>query len=110
MKRFLLTILMIMFSTLTVNSQELLLRGYDGIELPIGTLIQVINLQEFSTKYCDETTRVSFVATNDTYMQEMVIIPKGTRFYGMIEKMNEPIVGTNASMVIKITKMGYFLI
>ena len=105
MKRFLLTILMIMFSTLTVNSQELLLRGYDGIELPIGTLIQVINLQEFSTKYCDETTRVSFVATNDTYMQEMVIIPKGTRFYGMIEKMNEPIVGTNASMVIKITKM-----
>ena len=76
MKRFLLTILMIMFSTLTVNSQELLLRGYDGIELPIGTLIQVINLQEFSTKYCDETTRVSFVATNDTYMQEMVIIPK----------------------------------
>ena len=105
MKRFLLTILMIMFSTLTVNSQELLLRGYDGIELPIGTLIQVINLQEFSTKYCDETTRVSFVATSDTYMQEMVIIPKGTRFYGMIEKMNEPIVGTNASMVIKITKM-----
>ena len=83
-----------MFSTLTVNSQELLLRGYDGIELPVGTLIQVINLQEFSTKYCDETTRVSFVATNDTYMQEMVI-----------EKMNEPIVGTNASMVIKITKM-----
>ena len=81
------------------------MRGYDGIELPIGTLIQVINLQEFSTKYCDETTRVSFVATNDTYMQEMVIIPKGTRFYGMIEKMNEPIVGTNASMVIKITKM-----
>ncbi len=105
MKRFLLTILMIMFSTLTVNSQELFLRGYDGIELPVGTLIQVINLQEFSTKYCDETTRVSFVATNDTYMQEMVIIPKGTRFYGMIEKMNEPIVGTNASMVIKITKM-----
>lgn len=94
-----------MFSTLAVSSQELLLRGYDGIELPVGTLIQVINLQEFSTKYCDETTRVSFVATNDTYMQEMVIIPKGTRFYGMIEKMNEPIVGTHASMVIKITKM-----
>lgn len=105
MKRFLLTILMIIFSTLTANAQELMLRGYDGIELPVGTLIQVINLQEFSTKYCDETTRVSFVATNDTYMQEMVIIPKGTRFYGMIEKMNEPIIGTHASMVIKITKM-----
>lgn len=106
MKRFLLTILMIIISAFAVvNAQELLLRGYDGIELPVGTLIQVINLQEFSTKYCDETTRVSFVATNDTYMQEMVIIPKGTRFYGMIEKMNEPIVGTHASMVIKITKM-----
>ena len=87
------------------NSDNLILRGYDGVELPAGTFIQVINLREFSTKYCDETTKVSFAATNDTFMQDMKLIPKGTIFHGFIEKMNEPIVGTNASMVVKITKM-----
>lgn len=87
------------------ESNNLILRGYDGIELPAGTLIQVINLREFSTKYCDETTKVSFIATNDTFMQDMKLIPKSTVFHGFIEKMNEPIVGTNASMVVKITQM-----
>ncbi len=87
------------------DERNLKLRGYDGIELPTGTLIQVINLREFSTKYCDETTKVSFTSTNDTFMQDMKLIPKGTIFHGFIEKMNEPIVGTNASMVVKINKM-----
>jgi len=109
MKKFLLTIFFIIFAFgLCVNAEEndeLILRGYDGVELPAGTFIQVINLQEFSTKYCDESTRVSFAATNDTFMQEMKLIPKGTIFHGFIEKMNEPIVGTHASMVVKITKM-----
>ena len=109
MKKILFTILLIFFTFgLCVNAQEsdeLILRGYDGVELPAGTLIQVINLNEFSTKYCDETTKVSFVATNDTFMQDMKLIPKGTIFHGFIEKMNEPVVGTHASMVIKITKM-----
>ena len=100
-----------MISTLCSNAIEindernLILRRYDGVELPAGTFIQVINLREFSTKYCDETTKVSFVATNDTFMQDMKLIPKGTIFHGFIEKMNEPIVGTHASMVVKITKM-----
>jgi hypothetical protein len=104
-------ILIILVSCLSVQAIEindnrnLVLRGYDGVELPEGTFIQVINLREFSTKYCDETTKVSFAATNDTFMQDMKLIPKGTIFYGFIEKMNEPIVGTNASMVIKINKM-----
>lgn len=112
MKRLILTLILIFFAAgLCVNavevndSRNLVLRGYDGVELPAGTFIQVINLKEFSTKYCDESTRVSFAATNDTFMQEMKLIPKGTIFYGFIEKMNEPIVGTNASMVVKITKM-----
>lgn len=87
------------------DEKNIVLRGYDGVELPTGTFIQVINLREFSTKYCDETTKVSFAATNDTFMQDMKLIPKGTIFYGFIEKMNEPVVGTNASMVVKITKM-----
>ncbi|MBR2525167.1 hypothetical protein IKE67_01750 [bacterium] len=86
-----------------VDNSDLVLRDYDGVELPTGTFIQVINLREFSTKYCDESTKVSFAARNDTFMQDMNLIPKGTIFHGFIEKMNEPIVGTNASMVVKIT-------
>ncbi|MBR1942271.1 hypothetical protein IJ843_00885 [bacterium] len=111
MKRFL-SLLSIIFlfgicaQAIEINDERnVVLRGYDGIELPAGTFIQVINLREFSTKYCDETTKVSFAATNDTFMQDMKLIPKGTLFFGFIEKMNEPIVGTNASMVVKITKM-----
>ena len=93
-------------SAVEINDNDnLILRGYDGVELPTGTFIQVVNLREFSTKYCDESTRVSFAATNDTFMQDIKLIPKGTIFHGFIEKMNEPIVGTHASMVVKITKM-----
>lgn len=87
------------------DERNIILRDYDGVELPAGTFIQVINLREFSTKYCDESTRVSFVATNDTFMQDIKLIPKGTIFNGFIEKMNDPIIGTNASMVVKITQM-----
>ena len=109
MKKFFLTIFIIIFAfgvcAYAEDNDELVLRDYDGVELPAGTLIQVINLHEFSTKYCDESTRVSFAATNDTFMQEMKLIPKGTIFKGFIEKMNDPVVGTHASMVVKITKM-----
>lgn len=107
MKRIITIIFTLLILTINapVQADDLILRGYDGVEVPTGTFIQVINLKEFSTEYCDETTEVSFMATNDTYMQEINVIPKGTVFYGMIESMHEPIIGTNASMVIKIVKM-----
>lgn len=81
------------------------LRDYDGIELPKGSFIPVINTQEISTGYSDEGSKVKFIATNDLYLYETNVIPRETEFYGYIEKINEPIVGTNASMVIKVTKM-----
>lgn len=107
MKKVFCIFLVILITGLAVNAanDELILRGYDGIEMPVGTLIQVINVREFSTKFDDETTKVSFIATNDTFMQEMNIIPSGTKFDGYIEKVNEPIVGTNASMIVRINKM-----
>ena len=83
------------------------LRDYDGIELPAGTFIPVISLQEFSTLATDYTIPLRFVSTNDIYMFETNIIPKGTVFFGHIEKKNEPIIGTNASMVIRITKLRF---
>lgn len=81
------------------------LRDYDGVEIPKGTFIQVVNTQEISTAYSDEGTPVRFVSTNDLFLYETNIIPKNTEFFGIIEKINEPIIGTNGSMVIKINKL-----
>ncbi len=104
----LLTILFIIFiGIFQTASADPELRDYDGIEVPAGTFIQVISMQEFSTLNSDEKTPLKFVATNDTYLFETNVIPKGTMFIGKIEKKNEPIIGTNASMVVRITKMRY---
>lgn len=82
-------------------------RGYDVIEVPAGTFIPVLSNQEISTEYCPEGFKVQFTSTNDLYMHETNIIPENTVFYGFIEKLNEPVIGTNSSMTIKITKMIY---
>jgi len=81
------------------------IRDYDGIEIPAGTFIPVMNNQEISTQYCSEGYKVMFTGTNDMYMHETNIIPKDTVFTGYIEKIYEPVVGTNAGMKIKITLM-----
>ena len=81
------------------------LRGYDDITLPEGTFIPVMTTQEISTQTCPEGYKVKFIATNDLFMYETNIIPRNTEFFGYIEKINEPVIGTNSSMKIKITKM-----
>ena len=114
--RIFLTIISIVF-ILIVNTQhqtkaeeplqniQLEMRNYDEIILPVGTFIPVINLQEISTETGPEGYKVKFIATNDLFMYETNIIPRNTEFYGYIEKINEPVVGTNASMKVKITKI-----
>lgn len=81
------------------------LRDYDGVEIPKGTFIQVINTQEISTAYSDEGAAVKFISTNDLFLFEINVIPKNTEFFGYVEKINEPVVGTNGSMMIKINKL-----
>ena len=89
----------------TLSNIQLNMRGYDEITLPQGTFIPVLNTQEISTETCPEGYKVKFIATNDLFMYETNIIPRDTEFYGYIEKINAPVVGTNASMKIKITKL-----
>jgi hypothetical protein len=84
---------------------QLEMRGYDEITLPVGTFIPVITTQEISTETCPEGYKLKFIATNDLFMYETNIIPRETEFFGYIEKINEPVIGTNASMRIKITKI-----
>lgn len=116
MKVFLITIAILFFTLANIqmpsysaeqplNNIQLEMRDYDEITLPVGTFIPVINLQEISTETCPEGYKVKFMATNDLFMYETNIIPRNTEFYGYIEKINEPVVGTNASMKVKITKI-----
>ena len=81
------------------------LRDYDGIELSKGTFFSVISLQEISTLYADLGTKVEFLSTTNLYLNEVNIIPKGTKFFGYVDLIHEPVVGTHASMRIKIVKL-----
>ena len=52
MKKFLLTFVLLLFSV--VFAAKVNLRDYDEYDIPEGTHIPVISLQEFSTAYCEE--------------------------------------------------------
>jgi len=80
------------------------LREQAGVTIPAGIVVPVINMQEISTQTCPVGYKAKFVATNDLYIGDIKVIPEDTAFYGYIEKINDPIVGTNASMKVKITK------
>lgn len=102
--RFLLSILLLFFINFCVAS-ELQLRDYDEFDIPSGTHIPVISLQEFSTAYCEEGEEVSFKVTSDIYLFNKNVIPQGTKLIGYIDKKNEPIIGTHAAMRVFINKM-----
>lgn len=110
----LLLTLLILFGLTPVNAQnnteyleETQLRDYDGIQLNAGTFVPVINTAEVSTLNCDEGYDVKFIATSDLYLYDTTVIPRETEFYGYIENIKDPVIGTNASMKIKITRMVY---
>ena len=100
--------ILIIFSCLIFGAAlaaEPVLRNYDEFDIPEGTHIPVISLQEFSTAYCEEGDSVEFLTTSDIFMFDKNIIPQGTRLTGYIDKKNEPIIGTNAAMRVFVNKM-----
>lgn len=108
MKKILLTLLFTLimgFSNICLADDYFSLRDYSEIQVPQGTFIPVIATQEISTLYYDIGSSVQFIATNDLYLREINIIPKDTIFYGYVSEIHEPVIGTNASMKIKITKL-----
>jgi hypothetical protein len=90
-----------------VEKVNLDIRNYNAIEIPEGTFIPVMNAQEISTQYCSEGYKVKFIVTNDLYMHDTNIIPQESAIYGYIEKINDPVVGTNAAMKIRVSKLVY---
>lgn len=93
------------YSAEPLENIQLEMRDYDPVELQAGTFIPVINAQEISTQYMTEGQKLKFIATHDLFMYETKIVAEDTIFEGYIEKMNEPVVGTNASLIIRISKM-----
>lgn len=102
--RFVLTFILLFFINFSVSS-EIQLRDYEEYDIPTGTHIPVISLQEFSTAYCEEGDTVNFMTTSDIYLYNKNVIPAGTKLSGYIDKKNEPIIGTNAAMRIFVNKM-----
>lgn len=88
-----------------VFAAEPVLRDYDEYQIPAGYNIPIMSLQEFSTAYCEEGEPLNFITTTDIYIYETNIIPQGTKLTGFIDKKNEPVKGTNASMKVFINKM-----
>lgn len=86
-------------------ASEIKLRDYDEYSIPAGYFISVMPLQEFSTAYTEEGEQLKFITTNDIFLFNKNVIPRGTKLTGYIEKKNEPIRGTNASMKVFINKM-----
>ena len=102
--RVLFTVLIIMFMSIC-NASEVQLRDYDEYDVPMGTHIPVISLQEFSTAYCEEGDEVEFKTTSDIFLYNKNIIPEGTLLKGYIDSKHEPIIGTHASMKVFVNKM-----
>lgn len=110
MKRILTLIFSVIFMALpskadTLPEVSIDVRGYDAIELPAGTFIRAESIQEISTQYCQNGYKVGFITTNDLYMKDTNVIPESTLFIGYVEDVHDPVVGTNASFRVKITKM-----
>lgn len=81
------------------------MRDYNAVELPEGTYISVESAQEISTQYCQDGYKVRFITTNDYYVDDTNVVPQDTTFIGYVEDVHDPIVGTNGSFKVKITKM-----
>lgn len=81
------------------------LRPSKIVYLPKGSFIKLTNIKEISSKFADAGDEVVMSSTFDVYIGETNIIPQKSIFYGTIEKVREPVQGTNASITIKMDKM-----
>ena len=102
--RIILTILALLIMNFS-QAADVQLRDYDEFDIPEGSHIPVISLQEFSTAYCEVGEEVSFKTTSDIFLYNKNVIPEGTLIKGYIDDKHEPIIGTHASMKIAVNKM-----
>ena len=53
----------------------------------------------------DDDEIPKFISTNDYYIGDVNVIPENTLFTGYVEDVHEPVIGTNSSFKVKITKL-----
>lgn len=104
MKRFIAIILSILFTTQFAYSYEDELRAPMPILLQKGAFIKIVNIRTISTAIADEGDEVSFIVPTDIWCADALIFPKETIFYGFVEKIYEPVQGTNAAIKLKVNK------
>ena len=111
MKKLLITIVCL-FSLTLINTfgadfviEDINLRPAKTVFLPKGTLVKVYNVKQFSSQFVDEGDEISLLNAYDVYMGETNLIPEKSVFYGTVEKVMEPVQGTNGAMVVRINKM-----
>ncbi len=100
----LIALILLIITTLPISALPQL-RDYDEFDVPTGTHIPVISLQEFSTAYCEEGDKVYLETTSDIYLYDKNVIPTGSKLTGYIDKKNEPIIGTHAAMRVFVNKL-----
>ena len=103
LKRF--VILCLLFMAGLCFASEPILKDYDEYQIPSGYHIPIMSMQEFSTAYTEEGEELNFITTNDIFLFNKKVIPQGSKLKGYIDKKNEPIRGTNASMKVFLNKL-----
>ena len=89
----------------TIQPVQLDVRDYNAIKIPAGSFFGVESAQEISTQYCQNGYKVRFIASNDFYIDDTKVVPENTTFIGYVEDVHDPIIGTNGSFKVRITKM-----
>ncbi len=70
-----------------------------------GTFLKAFLQKEISTQLADIGDKVYLINSLDMYVDDTNVIPSGSKLYGFIEDLREPVQGTNASVKIKIEKI-----
>jgi len=70
-----------------------------------GTFLKVMVPIDISTLTSDIGDEVWFVNTQDMYVYETNAVPSGTKIYGEIEDVKEPVMGRDAAIKILVNKM-----
>ena len=109
-KLLILIILIVLAGYLPANCDDYMidkinLRPQKSLYLPKGTFIKVTNIKEILSQFTDTGDEVAMTSTFDVYLGETNLIPQKTVFYGTVEKVREPVQGTNAAITIKMNKM-----
>lgn len=104
MKKFVITILSMFLLTQCAYSYEDELRAPMPILLQKGAFIKIMNMRTISTAIADEGDEISFIVPTDIWCADALIFPKQTIFYGFVEKIYEPVQGTNAAIKLKVNK------